>query len=95
MTNTPERISLLAEAIMQMAELDKGIIKSRLEKLILQHCAASVMESNKPFVPRPEDYATGNKLNLHPGGLNFVLDSDYVPPGGWFCVHTGKRLTDP
>lgn len=41
MTNTPERISSLAEAIMQMAEHDKGIIKSRLEELIFQHCAAT------------------------------------------------------
>ena len=41
MENKPERITALASAIMDMAERDKGIVRSNLEELIFQHCAAA------------------------------------------------------
>ena len=99
MTNTPERISSLAEAIMQMAEHDKGIIKSRLEELILQHCSAA--DAAKEEI-RAADVAFVRSDEFHEQCKRFVDEMNFkatfnppAPEGGWFCLHTGKRLTDP
>ena len=80
MTNTPERISKLSAAILDMAEQNRGLIKSELDELIFQHCAAAEIgdcEEFQPFVPKTEHYVkVGNgrvtEFNIEPGSLNYV-----------------------
>ena len=92
MTNTPARISSLAEAIMQMAEHDKGVIKSKLEELIFQHCAAA--EASDGMKIQSELLVALHKAEIksHFIKRRRVELEDWVKWSEWSKM---QRLTDP
>ena len=89
MTNTPERISSLAEAIMQMAEHDKGIIKSKLEELIFQHCAAA--DAGDGIKIQSELLAALHKAKIE----SHFIKRRRVELEDWVKWSAMQRLTDP
>ena len=101
--NTPERISKLSAAILDMAEQNRGLIKSELEELIFQHCAASEMESKMPTKSIMDEFLLSAesalaireaRRDMITYGTSFLQVDDQ---GKWTCLDPRDfdRITDP